>query len=49
MYKRYGCDNCDADFKIKNNLTDEVYEVYYCPFCGGEIEDETDEDEHDDE
>jgi DNA-directed RNA polymerase subunit RPC12/RpoP len=43
MYKQYKCYSCDAEFKIKHSLDSDAYDVYYCPFCGGEIEDEEDE------
>lgn len=47
MQKTFQCDNCDAEFKIKHNLDEHYYEVNFCPFCGGEIaaeeEDETDD------
>lgn len=47
MQRQYQCDNCDAEFKIKHSLDDAYYEVMFCPFCGGDIaeedEEETDE------
>jgi hypothetical protein len=46
MYKQYECFHCDAVFKVKHDL-DENYQVYFCPFCGGDIEEETEE--YDDE
>jgi len=48
---RYECFHCDASFKIKNTNDasfQEQYVVYYCPYCGGDIEEEVD-DESDDE
>jgi len=42
--KQYECYHCDAIFKIKHSLQDETYQVYFCPFCGGDIEEEGDED-----
>ena len=36
----YNCDSCDADFKIKHSLDNSFYEVNFCPFCGGEIDNE---------
>jgi PHP family Zn ribbon phosphoesterase len=44
--KQFTCDHCDADFKIKHSLDESYYEVMFCPFCGGEIN-EGDEDEVD--
>ena len=42
--KQYHCDHCDAEFKIKHTLDEAYYEVNFCPFCGGEIvEDENEE------
>jgi DNA-directed RNA polymerase subunit RPC12/RpoP len=42
----YFCTECDAIFKIKHDL-DKYYEVMFCPFCGGGIDDEKEEDEDD--
>lgn len=41
--KQYECYHCDAIFKIKHSL-DDAYQVYFCPFCGGDIEEEEDDD-----
>lgn len=48
MYKHYECNHCDAVFKVKTLTDPETYLVYFCPYCGGDIEDEI-EDEADDE
>lgn len=53
MSQKYECWNCDAVFKIKNfneETFQEQYEIYYCPYCGGDIdvpdnEDNIEEDE----
>ena len=45
MQKQYQCDSCDAEFKIKHSMDDDAYEVYYCPFCGGEIDNEEDQED----
>ena len=53
MNQKYQCWNCDAVFKVKNFVEEFIqdqYEVYYCPYCGGDIdepkqEDNTEEDE----
>ena len=52
MYKRYECFHCDAIFKIKS-LADSVsfqdhYDVMFCPYCGGDIEEEIEDDIDDD-
>jgi len=52
MHNQFECYHCDAVFKIKA-LSDtatfqEHYEVNFCPYCGGDIEEEVD-DESDDE
>ena len=33
----FECDHCGALFKIEHKLDEHYYEVYFCPFCGGEI------------
>lgn len=48
MQSNFQCDSCDAEFKIKHNLDDAYYEVNFCPFCGGAIDEEETE-ENDDE
>ena len=48
MQKQYQCENCEAEFKIKHSLDEKYYEVNYCPFCGGEITDESEDDSDDD-
>lgn len=32
------CQDCDATYQIKHDMG-ERYEVSYCSFCGGELED----------
>lgn len=49
MLKEYECYHCDALFKIKHQMEDENYQVFFCPFCGGDIEEEQEEDLDDDE
>lgn len=49
MYKQYTCESCDAEFKIKCSLDETYYEVNFCPFCGGEINDERDDEDVDEE
>ena len=49
MYKQYECFHCDAVFKIKtlsdNAITfQDHYVVMFCPYCGGDIEDEVEDD-----
>jgi hypothetical protein len=43
----FSCVQCDAIFKVTHNLEDSYYEVMFCPFCGAEIDDETEEEEDD--
>lgn len=43
----YHCSNCDADFKLKHTLDSSYYEVNFCPFCGGEIDNEEEEESDD--
>ena len=43
MNQKYQCWSCDAVFKVKNFVEEFIqdqYEVYYCPYCGGDIEDD---------
>ena len=47
MQKQITCYNCEANFKIKHTLDEAYYEVNFCPFCGGEIEDDEDEETDD--
>jgi DNA-directed RNA polymerase subunit RPC12/RpoP len=49
MYKQYECDACDAKFKLKLQIEDDNYQVYFCPYCSGEIEEEREEEIDDDE
>ena len=49
MYKQYECYHCDAKFKLKLQFEDNNYQVYFCPFCSGEIEEEREEEIDDDE
>lgn len=36
----FECYHCDANFNIEHDLDGHYYEVYFCPFCGGEITEE---------
>lgn len=45
MNNHYHCDHCDAEFKIRHSLNESYYEVMFCPFCGGDITEEKEEDE----
>lgn len=47
MQRNYQCDSCDAEFKIKHSLDEAYYEVNFCPFCGGQIEEDDDEETDD--
>lgn len=40
MTEHYTCSSCEAEFKIKHKLDPSYYEVNFCPFCGGTIEEE---------
>jgi hypothetical protein len=41
------CSHCDAGFKIKHAQNLDYYVVTFCPFCGGDIEEEEEEDQDD--
>lgn len=45
MQRNCTCTTCDAEFKVIHNLDPTYYEVFFCPFCGAEIEDEENDDE----
>ncbi len=45
--KEYTCYHCDALFKLKTLSDEDLYPVYYCPYCGGDIEDLDEENEDD--
>ena len=38
------CESCDAEFSIKHDLDNRLYNIVHCPFCGDglneELEDE---------
>ena len=34
------CDECDAQFTIEHDMSEEHYEPRYCCFCGSEIIDD---------
>ena len=39
------CESCDAEYKISHQLNTTHYQIMYCPFCQGDIEDPELEDE----
>ena len=45
--KEYSCYHCDGVFKIKTLLEEDLYPVYYCPYCGGDIDEPETEDDED--
>ncbi len=47
MQRQYQCDHCDAEFKLKHSLDERYYEVNFCPFCGGDIAEEEEDDPDD--
>lgn len=47
MQKQYQCDSCEAEFKVRHSLDETYYEVMFCPFCGGDITDEEEDDTDD--
>jgi rRNA maturation endonuclease Nob1 len=47
MQRNYNCDSCDAEFKVKHSLDETYYEVNFCPFCGGQIEEDDDNETED--
>ncbi len=49
---KFECYHCDALFKIKSLNTDSTlqdYIVMFCPYCGGDIEEEEEDTLEDDE
>ena len=32
------CESCDAEFRIKHDMSGRLYKVEFCPFCGAELE-----------
>jgi DNA-directed RNA polymerase subunit RPC12/RpoP len=47
MIRSFECSECDAEFTIKHKLDDSYYQVNYCPFCGGQIDEEFLDEEED--
>lgn len=54
--KTVECEECEAEYKIKHDMSDRHYMVTYCAFCGTELDIEptlddfiTDEDEVEEE
>lgn len=45
MRKHINCNHCEAEFKINYELDENYYDIYFCPFCGAQIEDEDEEEE----
>tara|TARA_B100002019_G_C21233367_1_gene581362 strand:- start:824 stop:979 length:156 start_codon:yes stop_codon:yes gene_type:complete len=43
----YKCSTCNAFFSIDHEMDTEFFDVYFCPFCGGEIDDEDEVKEND--
>ena len=45
------CESCDAEFSIKHDLDNRLYNIVHCPFCGDglnkELEDELEDFEED--
>lgn len=36
--KTIECEECEAKFKIKHDMSDRYYVVSFCAFCGAELE-----------
>ena len=34
------CDSCEAEFQIKHTMDEKFYILAHCPFCGGELSEE---------
>lgn len=32
------CQDCEATYQIKHDMSEEHYEVLFCSFCGGSLE-----------
>jgi len=33
------CNSCEAEFKIAHHMDEHHYNILYCPFCGGAVDD----------
>lgn len=42
MNKNLYCAECDMEFRVKHDSSDEIFVPHYCPFCGKPL-DEDDE------
>ena len=40
MKKLVYCESCDAEFRIKHDMSGRLYKVEFCPFCGDELNEE---------
>ena len=45
LMKKFVCDECDAEFSVHYDLDEDFYEVYFCPFCSAQIDNEVTEEE----
>jgi uncharacterized paraquat-inducible protein A len=36
--KHYECTSCDAVFRLRHDLDENYYTVAHCPFCGTELD-----------
>ncbi len=45
--KLIACESCDAEFRIKHDLDNRLYNIVHCPFCGDvlneDLKDEVDD------
>ena len=37
------CESCDAEFSIKHDLDNRLYNIVHCPFCGDELKEENED------
>ena len=38
------CESCDAEFKVKHDLDDRIYNISFCIFCGEPLSEELEDD-----
>ena len=39
--KTVECEECEAEYKVKHDMSDRHYVVSFCSFCGAELDIET--------
>ena len=41
--KLIACESCDAEFRIKPDLDNRLYNIVHCPFCGDKLNEENED------